>query len=140
MTRPTYSSLPQVEQAIQESLHRRQPALLVTTCPETHQALYAALAGACGDIGTTARDGTARFSGHDDDGERWDVRLRLELPKARAASTGALWKMAEGADEELRMAIAGYVREKDTQAATAVGLAIVNCEQARADAVDAGEK
>ena len=137
----TWSSLPTVEQAIQDSLESRRPVILVTDCPEVHQALYGALLGVCGDIGTTARDGTQRFSGGPgEEGRQWDVRLRLEVPRPRPRSSGACRKVLDQAQEDLTQAMACYMRERSTQAATAVGIAIVNCEQARADIeMDRGE-
>jgi len=127
-----WSTLPEVEQAILDSLERGRPAILTTDCPEVHQALYAALAGCCDAAGLPARDGTARFSG-EDAGRRWDVRLVLELPRVRAVSPGALRELLYQAGEELRMALSCYTREQSVQAATAINIAIVNCEQARAD-------
>lgn len=127
-----------VRQAIRDSLELRRPSILTTDCPETHQALYGVLAGVCDGVHAPGRDGTSRFFGTDGD-RTWDVRLRLRTQAPRASSRPALRILAEYAQRELSEAMAGYMRERSVQAATAVGLAIVNCEQARADAIDAGE-
>ena len=129
----TFTGSRPVEMAIQESLETGQPALLLTDCAESFASFTGHLAGCCDTQGPEARDGTLRFYGSDDAGRPWDVRLRCQRATRPNGHTPD-----EAAQLELRHAMQTYMLERTTQAATAVAVALVNADQARADSVDTG--